>query len=102
MGGFRRYKNLVGVTGEVRDKSNSRVILIDDPPAILLLGRQDILEENSAGLLPMASAHPSFSFNILKDKVGRVNLAVRMRVGNAYGFSFILKNQDMLDFRPLS
>ena len=56
-----------------------------------------VLEKNASRFCQMALAGARFGLDGLEDKVCRVNLAVRMRIGNAHRFAFVFKDQHVLD-----
>ena len=45
----------------------------------------------------MLRAHARLGLDGFENEVGGVNLAVRVRVGDADGFAFVFKNQHVVD-----
>src|SRR5690242_15875530 len=94
---LRRDEDLVGVAREVRHKDDGRIVLVNDPPAIVALGLEDVLKEAAARRFKVAAASAGFCLDGLEDKVGRVNLAVRVRVRDADDFALVLENENVIN-----
>ena len=65
--------------------------------SILVLGCQNILKQYSTCFRPVTLANTRLCLNGFKHKVGGINLTMRMWIGDAHGFAFVLKDQDVLD-----
>ena len=92
-----RHENFIRVTCEVGNEGNRRFVLADDASTVFFFSADDILKKNAARFREMALAGPRFSLNRLEDEVCRVDLAMRVRIGNAYGFAFVFEDQHVLD-----
>jgi hypothetical protein len=97
---FRRDVTFISVAGKVRQKRDRGTVFENDPAAIGALGIEDVLEQNASCFFMVAAAGTSFRFNCFENEVGRVNLAVRVRIRYADDLAFVFENQDVLDFRP--
>src|SRR5262249_39219870 len=97
MRSFRRDESLIGVAREVRQESDRRFILIDDTPPVIALGLEDVLKKNPPGLGQVPLGDALFGLDGFEDEVGRVNLTMRVRVGDADHFAFVLEDQHMID-----
>ena len=62
----------------------------------LRLGLQDVLEQDPAGLARCRRAS-RFGLDVLEHEVRRVDLAMRMRVGDADHLALVLEDQDVVD-----
>ena len=102
MGRFGGHEDFVGIAPKVGNKGNGMFIFTDDAAAIRLLGGKDILKEHPASLLPVTLPGAHLGFNRFEDKVGGVDLAVGVGVGDADRFAFVLKDQHMVDVRPVA
>src|SRR3954451_19463754 len=96
---FGRDEDFVSVARKIRHKDDSRVIFVDDAAAILVLGFEDILKERAARFFKVATAGARFGLDGFEDKVGGVNLAMRMRIRNADDFALVLEDEDVIDLR---
>src|SRR5262245_56812872 len=95
--GFRRDESLVSIAREVRQENNRRFILENDAPPVFALGFQDVLEEYPPRLGQMPPGDSRLGLDGFEDEVGRVYLAMRMRVGDADDLALVLEDQDMVD-----
>src|SRR4051812_22990747 len=96
---FGRDEDFVSVARKVRHKDDGRVVFVDDAAAILVLGFEDVLKERAARFCKVAAAGARFGFDGFEDKVGGVNLAMRVRIRNADDFALVLKDEDVIDLR---
>src|SRR4051812_25932034 len=90
----RRDVGLVRVSREVRNERNRAAVTADETPSVLLLRGENVLEQMSAGLLEMPASGEQLRFDGLEGEVGRVNLAVRVRIADADDFALVLENED--------
>ncbi len=97
---LRHNERFVGVAREIRHKSDRRIVLGEEPPAVGALRGDDVLHQGAAVLLPVAPADRDLVLDRLEDEVGRVNLAVRVRVGDADDLALVLEGQHVVDLRP--
>src|SRR5262249_12365268 len=88
----------VSIPGKVRQKSDGRGILINDPSSILALRLEDVLKEHASGRLVVTSGNIGFALNRLEDKIRRIDLTVRMRIGNTYHIAFVLEDENVFHF----
>src|SRR6476469_8905443 len=95
-------ENLISVACKIRQERNCRIIFCDDSSLVLLLSSEDFLEQNFSRVSQISLAHSRFRFDRLEDEVVCIDLTVRMWVGNADGFTFIFKNQNMRNIWTLS
>src|SRR4030095_790863 len=95
--GFRRDEGLVSIAREVGQENNRRFILENDAPPVFALGFEDVLEKNPPGLGQMPPGDTRLGLDGFEDEVGRVDLAMRVRVGDADDFALILEDQDVVD-----
>ena len=88
---------LIGVPGEVRQEHDGRVVLEQDPPAVLLLRSDDVVEQHAVVLVDIPPAGGGLGLDRLEDEVGRVDLPVRMRVRHADHVAFVLEDEHVID-----
>src|SRR5918911_1053188 len=94
---FGRDEEFVSVAREVRHEDDGRIVFVDDAAAILALGGEDVLKEDAASFFKVAAAGARLGLDGLEYEVGRVNLAVRVRVRDADDFALILEDEDVVD-----
>src|ERR1700752_2004319 len=95
-------EHFISIPRKVRDESNRCFVLKDYAPAVALFCREDISEEHSAVFGPVSPAGPRLNFNSLEDKVGRINLAMRMRVRDTHNLALIFKNQNVINLSAIA
>src|SRR6266508_170321 len=95
--GFRRDESLVSIAREVGKENNRRFIFENYAPPVFALGLEDVLEEYPPGLGQMPPGDSRFGLDGLEDEVGRVDLTMRVRVGDADDLALVLKDQDVVD-----
>src|SRR5436853_6431726 len=93
-----RDEDFISIARKVRHKDDGRIVFVDDAAAILAFGGEDFLKENAARFFKIAAAGAGFGFDGFEDKVGRVNLAMRVRVRDADDIALILKDENVIDF----
>src|SRR5947209_6286612 len=93
-----RDEEFVSVAREVRHEDDGRIVFVDEAAAILMFSLEEVLKEKAPGLFKVAAAGAGFGLDGLEDKVGGVNLAVRMRVRDADDFALVLKDENVIDF----
>src|ERR1043166_6417537 len=76
---------------------SSDVCSSDLAATVIFFRANHILKKNASGVGEVALTRARFRLNCLEDEVCRINLVVRMRIRNANFFSFILKDQHVLD-----
>src|SRR5436190_17565089 len=96
---FWRHINFICVASKVGNKRNGGVTLSDNPRVVELFSFDNLLEQNFPSTCQVPGARHGFCFNCLKDKVGCVDLAMRMRIRDAYNLAFVFKHQYMIDLR---
>src|SRR5437762_4156747 len=94
---LRRHINFIGVACKVRHEGNRRFILSDDAAPIGAFSCDDILKKNASRRSQMFLTGLHLRLNSLENEVGRINLAVWMRIRYPNGLASILKNQNMVD-----
>src|SRR5205085_12241222 len=98
--GLRRDEDLVCVAREVWEEGDCRVVLGEDASAVPSFCCDDVVEESAPRLFEIVAAYARLVLNRLEDEVGRVNLAVRVRVRDAYDLALVLEGEHMRDLRP--
>src|SRR5262249_6246181 len=61
------------------------------------LGLEDVLEKNPPGLGQVSFGDSRLGLDGLEDEVGGVNLAMRVRVGDAYDLALVFEDQYVID-----
>src|SRR5205085_4904972 len=85
-----RNENFVSVARKVWQEGYGRVVLADDSATVLLFCNNYLLKERAPCLTQITLACASFCLYSLEDKVGRVNLAMRVWVRHAYDLALVL------------
>src|SRR5262245_6423490 len=98
VGILRCDKNLISVTREIWDEGNRRFIFDNDPPSILALCFENLLKKYALCFLEMELRDTCFSLDRFEDEICRVNLAMRMRVGDTDYFTTVFEDQHVVDF----
>src|ERR1043165_2546236 len=94
---LRRDKNLVRVARKVRNKRDGRIVLANDATAVFFLRANHIPKQHASRFREMTLTRARFSLDSFEDEVGRVDLAVWMRVGNAHRLALVFKDKHVLD-----
>src|SRR5262245_37557117 len=95
--GFRRDEDLVSIAREVGQENYCRFIFENYAPPVFALGLEDVLEEYPPGLGQMSSGDSILGLDGLEYEVGRVDLTMWVRVGDADDLALILEDQDVVD-----
>ena len=56
------------------------------------------MKEHASLLFVVASGNVGFVLNRLEDKIGRIDLAVRMRIGHTHDIAFVFEDENMFHF----
>ena len=90
--------DLVGVAGEVGDEGDHVLVLVQHAAAVLLLGADDVRPSgrgrSRAGGAPTRASSISIVF---QTNAGRVDLPVRVRVGDADDLALVLEAEHLLE-----
>src|SRR5262249_20818966 len=97
MRSFRRDESLVSIAREVRQENHRRFIFENNAPPVFAFGLEDVLEKNLPGVGQMPPGDPRLGLDGLEDEVGRIDLAMRVRVGDPDDFALVLEDQDVVD-----
>src|SRR5262245_39576852 len=97
MRNFRRDESLVSIAREVRQENHRRFIFENNAPPVFTFGLEDVLEKNLPGVGQMPPGASRFGLDGLEDEVGRIDLAMRVRVGDADDLAFVFEDQDVID-----
>src|SRR5262249_3977665 len=95
---FCRHENFVRITGKGGNEDDGGIVLENDSLSAFSLGRKDVLKQDPPGPREMMFGDSRFNLNRPEHEVGRVDLAMRMRVRYAYNFAFVLEDQHVIDF----
>ena len=91
--------DLVRVAGEVGDERDHVVVLVQDAPAVLLLGADDVLDQAAPGVGAVARRRRQLGLDRLPDEAGRVDLPVRVRIGDADDVALVLEAEHLAHAR---
>src|SRR5262249_41206127 len=86
----------VRIAGEIGQEGDCRRVFVDDAVSVFAFGFDDVVKEYASGLFVVSPADTSLGLDCFEDKVRRVNLAMRMRIGNTDDVPFVLENQHMI------
>src|ERR1700732_555540 len=95
---FRCNIDLIGVAREIRNESDRRIIFRDNSASIFAFRFQNILKKYASRVRKMIAGRIRLSFNRLKNKICRIDLAVRMRIRDSDYLSLVLKYQNVRNF----
>src|SRR5262245_3182343 len=98
---IRSSERLGSIAREVRQENYRRFIFENNAPPVFALGLKDVLEEYPPGLGQAPLGDSRLGLDSLEDEVGRVDLAMRMRVGDADDLALVLEDQCMIDLLEL-
>src|SRR5580704_16554994 len=87
--------DLIGVAREIRDESDRRIIFRDNSASIFAFRFQNILKKYAPRVREMIAGRIRLRFNRLKNKIRRIDLAVRMRIGDSDYLSLVLEYQNV-------
>src|SRR5262245_63660972 len=87
MRSFRRDESLVSIAREVRQENYRRFIFENNAPPVFAFGLEDVLEKNLPGVGQMPPGDSRLGLDGLEDEVSRIDLAMRVRVGDADDFA---------------
>ena len=99
---LRGNEYLVRVARKIRDEGNGRIILCDDASAIFFFSAKNVLKENVTGFGKMSTAGSGLVRDRLEDKIVRVDLAMRVRIGNANCLPFVFEDQNVFDLGAIA
>ena len=91
--------DLVGVAGEVRHEGDHVVVLVQHAAAVPLLGTDDVRHQPAAGVALVALRRAQLGLDRLPDERRRVDLAVRVRIGDADDVALVLEAQHLANLR---
>ena len=91
--------DLVGVAGEVGHERDHVVVLVQHAAAVLLLGADDVRHQPAPGVALVALRRAELGLDRLPDERRRVDLAVRVRVGDADDVALVLEAQHLANLR---
>src|SRR5215212_4073126 len=89
----------ISIPREIRNERNGRLVLRNNASAVIPFRFQNILKQYAAGLSQIALANLRFLFYRAENEIGCVDLTMRMRIRNTYGYAFVLKDQHVSDLR---